>query len=138
MGFCYWMILTCSSRFNLINLMNWEKLKFLGLETTWFWDFVQLSKNWWNWFVFLINFIIIYCYLTWEMIIWSICWDFWKWVFKIWVFFFLIFYLYKLYVQANFVFLKCNWTVLTALEHVSCVNTIHASYRLLFPILFLL
>ena len=100
MGFCCWMILTCSSWFNLINLMNWEKLKFIGLENTWIWDFIQLSIHWWNWLVLLINFINIYCYLTYVMIIWSICWDFWKWVFKIWGFW------YKLYVQANSVIFK--------------------------------
>ena len=103
--------------------MNWEKLNFLGLEITRIWDFVQLSINLWNWLVLLIHFVIIYCYLTYVMINWSICWDFWKWVFKIWGF------CYKLYVQANFVFLKSNWVVLNALEHASCVNTVHASYK---------
>ena len=71
------------------------------------------------------------CYLTCLMINWSICWDFWKWVFKIWGFW------YKLYVQANFVFLTV-WTILNALKHASCGYFIHASYRLLFSILFLL
>ena len=99
MGFCCWLILTCSLWFNLINLINWEKLEFLGLETTQIWDFVQLSINW---FVLLIHFVIIYCYLTRVMINLSIWLDFWKWVFKIWGF------CYKLYVQTNSVFLKSN------------------------------
>ena len=54
------------------------------------------------------------------------------WVFKIWGFW------YKLYAQENFVFLKCNWPILNALEHASCGNTIHALYRLLFSIVFYL
>ena len=33
-GFCCWMIVNWSLWFNLINLMNREKLDFLGLETT--------------------------------------------------------------------------------------------------------
>ena len=112
--------------FNLINLLNWEKLNFLGLETTWIRDFVQLSIILWNWLVWLIELVIIFCYLSCVMINWSICWDFWKWVFKIWGF------CYKLYVQANFVFLKSNWAVLNALEHASYVNNVHASYKLFF------
>ena len=104
MGFCYRMILTWSLWFNLINLMNWENLIFLGLETTRIGDFVQLSINWWNWLICLIGLIIIFYYLTCVMINWSICWVFWKWVFKIWCFW------YKLYAQDNFVVLKCNWT----------------------------
>ena len=106
--------------------MNWEKLKFLGLETTRIWDFVQLSINWWNWLVLLIHFVIIYCYLTCVMINLSIFWDFWKWVFKIWGF------CYNLYVQANSVFLKSNWVVLNASMHASYVNNVHASYKLFF------
>ena len=46
--------------------------------------------------------------------------------FQIWVF------ILKLYVQVNCWFLKCNWTILNALEHASCVYTIHASFRFLF------
>ena len=72
MGFYCWMILTWSSWFNLINLINWEKLEFLGFETTQIGDFDQLSLNWWNWLVLLIHFVIIYCYLTCVMINWSV------------------------------------------------------------------
>ena len=42
-GFCCGMLLNWSLWFDLINLMNWEKLNFLGLETTRIGDFVQLS-----------------------------------------------------------------------------------------------
>ena len=49
LGFCYGMLLNCSLVFNLINLLNWEKLNFLGLETTRIGDFIQLSIIWWNW-----------------------------------------------------------------------------------------
>ena len=128
MGFYCWMILIWSLWFNLINLMNWEKLKFLGFETTWIGDFVQLSLIWWNWLVLLHHFIIIYCFLTCLMIIWSICWNFWKWVFKIWVFDINSMFKPILY------FFKYNWITLAALEHASCVNTIHVSYRLLFSL----
>ena len=41
---------------------------------------------------------------------------------------------YKLYVQFNSWFLKYNWIVLTALEHASCVYSVHASYRVIFSI----
>ena len=51
MVFCCGMILIWSLWFNLIKLMNWEKLDFLGLETTRIGDCVQLSINWWNWLV---------------------------------------------------------------------------------------
>ena len=112
--------------------MNWENLNFLRLETTRIGSFVQLSINWWNWLVWLIDLVIIFYYLTCVMINLSICWDFWKWVFKIWGFW------YKLYIQANFVFLKCNWTILNTLEHASYGNTIHTSYSLLFSIVFYL
>ena len=132
LAFCYGMLLNWSLWFNLINLLNWKILIFLGLETTRIGVFVQLSINWWNWLIWLIDLVIIFCYITCLMINWSICWDFWKWVFQIWGFW------YKLYVQANFVFLKCNWTILNALEHASCFNSVHASYRFLFFILFLL
>ena len=100
LGFCCEMIYNWSLWFNLINLMNLENFDFLGLETTRIGAFVQLSINWWNWLVWLIDLVIIFCYLTCVMINWSICWDFWKWVFKIWGFW------YKLNVQANSVFLK--------------------------------
>ena len=53
--FFYGMILTWSLCFNLINLMNWENFNFLGLETTRIGVFVQLSFNWWNWLIWLIN-----------------------------------------------------------------------------------
>ena len=100
LGFCYGMLLNWSLWFNLINFLNWENLNILGLETTQIGDFVQLSMNWWNWLVWLIDLIIIFYYLTCVMINWSsICWDFWKQVFKFWDF------LNKLNVQANFVFL---------------------------------
>ena len=69
MGFCCWMIVNWSLWFNLINLMIWEKLDFLGLETTQFGVFVQLSINRWNWLVWLIDLIIIFYYLT---CVWSI------------------------------------------------------------------
>ena len=62
------------------------------------------------------------------MIIWSICWNFWKWVFKIWVFDINSMFKPILY------FFKYNWITLTALEHASCVNTVHVSYRLLFSL----
>ena len=91
LGFSCGMLLNWSLWFNLINLMNWENLNFLGLETIQIGDFVQLSINWWNWIVWLIDLIIILYYLSCVMINGSICWDFWKWVFKSWGF------LYKLY-----------------------------------------
>ena len=96
------------------------------------WGFWSIEQKLMKLTCLLINLVIIFCYITCVMINWSIFWDFWKCVFKIWGFW------YKLYVQANFVFLKCNWTILNALEHASCVNLVHASYRLLFSILFLL
>ena len=108
--------------------MNWEKLKFLVFETTWIGDFVQLSLIWWNWLVLLHHFIIIYYFLTCVMINWLICWNFWKWVFKIWVFDINSMFKPILY------FFKYNWITLTALEHASCVNTVHVSYRLLFSL----
>ena len=46
MGFCYWMLWTWSWCFNLINLVNFEKLKFLGLVCIRIGDFVQLGPNW--------------------------------------------------------------------------------------------
>ena len=49
LGFYYGMLLNCSLVFNLINLLNWENLNFLGLETTRIGDFIQLSIIWWNW-----------------------------------------------------------------------------------------
>ena len=88
LGFCYEILLNWSLWFNLINLLNWGKLNFLGLGTTRIWDFVQLSIILWNWLVWLIELVIIFCYLSYVMINWSFCWDFWKWVFKILVFFF--------------------------------------------------
>ena len=87
LGFCYEMLLNWSWWFNLINLFNWGKLNFLGLGTTQIWDFVQLSIILWNWLVWLIELVIILCYLSYVMINWSFCWDFWKWVFKFWGFF---------------------------------------------------
>ena len=116
-------------------MLNWEKLNFLGLETTWIGDFVQLSIILWNWLVWLIKLVIIFCYLSCVMINWSFCWDFWKWVFKIW--FFILFYYIYIYIYINSMlkpilwFLKYNWTFLIALDHASCVGIIHASYRLL-------
>ena len=46
MGFCSWMLWTWSWWFNLINLLNFEKLKFLGLVCIRIGDFVQLGPNW--------------------------------------------------------------------------------------------
>ena len=46
MGFCYWMLWTWSCWFNLINLVNFEKLIFLGLVCIQIGDFVQLGPNW--------------------------------------------------------------------------------------------
>ena len=86
LGFCYGMLLNCSLVFNLINLLNWEKLNFLGLETTRIGDFVQLSIIWWNWLVRLTNLIIIICSLSCVLINCLVCWNLWKWVFKIWGF----------------------------------------------------
>ena len=60
------------------------------------------------------------------MINWSIWLDFWIWVFSN------LDFLLKLYVQVNCWFLKCHWTLLNALEHASCVYTVHASFRLFF------
>ena len=76
----------------------------------------------------LIDYAIIWWFLSSVMINYSIWLNFWKWVFKIWGF------CYKLYVQFNSWFLKYNWTVLNALEHASCVYSIHASYRVIFSI----
>ena len=62
--------------FNLINLMYCEKLKILGLETTWFGDFVQIEFNWCNWLVGLINLIIIPCssaLLLLLLPLWALC-----------------------------------------------------------------
>ena len=83
MCFCCGMIYNGSIWINLINLLNWENLEFLGFETTWIGDFVQLGIIWWNWLVRLINLIIIFCYLTCVMINWSIYWNLYKWFFKI-------------------------------------------------------
>ena len=41
---------------------------------------------------------------------------------------------YKLYVQVNSWFLKYNWTILNALEHASCVYSVHALDRVIFSI----
>ena len=46
MSFCSWMLWTWSWWFNLINLVNFEKLKFLGLVCIRIGDFVQLGPNW--------------------------------------------------------------------------------------------
>ena len=46
MGFCSWMLWTWSWWFNLINLVNFEKLKFLGLVCIRIGNFVQLGPNW--------------------------------------------------------------------------------------------
>ena len=78
----------------------------------------------------LIDYVIIWWFLSSVMINYSIWLKFWKWVFKIWGF------CYKLYVQVNSWFLKYNWTVLNALEHASFVYSIHASYRVIFSIFF--
>ena len=74
----------------------------------------------------MVNYVIIYCYLTSIMINWSIWLDFWNWVFSN------LGFLLKLYVQVNCWFLKCHWTLLNALEHASCVYIVHASFRLFF------
>ena len=74
----------------------------------------------------LIDYVIIWWFLSRTMINYSIGLNFWKWVFTIWGF------CYKLYVQVNSWFLKYNWTVFTALEHASCVYSVHASYRVIF------
>ena len=103
MGFCYGLILTWSVCFNLINLMNWENFNFLGLKSTRIGVFVQLSLIWWNWLVRLIDVIIILCYLSCVLINLVNLLDFWKWVFKFGIFWF------KLFAQANFVILRCNW-----------------------------
>ena len=68
MGFCYKLLYNWSWWFNLINLVNCEKLKILGFESTRFGDFVQLGLIWWNWLVELIYLIIIWCYLSCLMI----------------------------------------------------------------------
>ena len=134
MGFCYKMLYNCSWWFNLINLVICEKLKILGLEYTQIVDFVQLGLNWRNWLVELIHMIISLCYLYCLMINWSIFKikkkKLNKWFFKFWGF------CYNLYAQANFVILKLIELSLTALGHVSFDYTVHASYRLLFSILF--
>ena len=83
MGFCCGMIYNCSMWINLINLLNWENLEFLGPKTTRIGDFVQLGLIWWNWLVGLIHMIIIMCYLSCVMINWSISWKLYKWFFKI-------------------------------------------------------
>ena len=46
MSFCSKTLYNCSWWFNLINLLFCEKLKFLGIETTWIGDFVQIKFNW--------------------------------------------------------------------------------------------
>ena len=82
MGFCCGMLLNFSLVFNSINLMNWENFNFLGLESTQFWAFVQLSFNLWNWLVWLIDLVIINYYLSCIMINLVNLLDFWKWFFK--------------------------------------------------------
>ena len=53
-----------------------------------------------------------------------------KWFFKFWGF------CYNLYAQANFVILKLIELSLTTLGHASFDYTVHASYRLVFFVLF--
>ena len=75
----------------------------------------------------MINYVIIYCYLTCVMINWLICWDFWNWGFQS-----LDFCSTTLCSSQFWVFQKYNWTILNALEHASCGYFVHASYRLFF------
>ena len=69
--------------FNLINLVIWEKLDFLGLESTRIGDFVQIGFKWWNWLVGLIILITMNYFLSCVMINWSIWYKLNKWFFKI-------------------------------------------------------
>ena len=124
------MIYNCSWWFNLINLVICEKLKILGFEYTRIGVFVQFGLNWWNWLVRLIHLIIIMCSLSCVMINWSIYLKLNKWFFKFWGF------CYKLYAQANFVILKLNWTYSHCIRACIICYIVHASYRLLFCILF--
>ena len=77
----------------------------------------------------LIDYVIIWWFLSSVMINYSIWLNFWKWVFQNFGVFVL-----KLYVQVNSLFLKYNWMVLNALEYASFVHSGHASYRLIFSI----
>ena len=74
----------------------------------------------------LIDYVIIWWFLSSAMLNYSIWLKFWKWVFKVWGF------CYKLYVHVNSWFLKYNWIILIALEHASRVYSVHASYRVIF------
>ena len=80
----------------------------------------------------LIDYVIIWRFISSVMINYSIWLNFWKWIFKIWGF------CYKLYDQVNSWFLKYNWIVLNALEYASFVYSVHASYRVIFSIFFFL
>ena len=76
----------------------------------------------------MIDYVIIWWFLSSVMVNYSIWLNFWKWVFIIWGF------CYKLYVQVNSWFLKYNWTILNALEHASFVYYVHASYIVFFSL----
>ena len=76
----------------------------------------------------MIDYVIIWWFLSSVMVNYSIWLNFWKWVFIIWGF------CYKLYVQVNSWFLKYNWTILNALEYASFVYYVHASYIVFFSL----
>ena len=78
----------------------------------------------------LIDYVIIWWFLSSVMINYSIWLNFLKWVFQNFGVFVL-----KLYIQVNSFFLKYNWTVLNALENASFFHFIHASYRLILSII---
>ena len=111
MGFCYKMLYNCSWWFNLINLVICEKLKILGLEWIRIGVFVQSDLNWQNWLVWLFDLIITTCYLSCIMIYLVKLLNFSNWVFQIFGFFKFWGFWRNLFAQANFVFLKLNWTI---------------------------
>ena len=109
-------------------MLIWKKLEILGLETTRFGDFVQLCWIWWNWLVRLIHLIIIMCYLSCVIV-------------NLLGFVKMGFSNFGVFdVSSMLKPILWSWSkielILTALEHASCVDIVHASYRIVCSILY--
>ena len=112
--------------------MIWEKLEILGLETTRFGVFVQLSLIWWNWLARLIDWLDHYFMLP------ILCNDqFGQLVGFLKVGFQNLGFLDIISILKPILWFQSNIElILTALEHASCVDIVHVSYKIVISIFF--